>query len=91
MAEDLRRRMVHKKMSLKKLSRVMQTSRTVVYSLLDPRTGGSLAPLFKACSALGLAVSLKPSRGGTVVRAGSARKRAKIVRRPPIAARERRL
>jgi hypothetical protein len=90
MAEDLRRQMKKKRMTLKRLSREMKTSRTVVYSLLDPKAGVTLDTLFKACSALDLTFSLKPTRGGATIRRGSAAKRGKIIRRTPIAAREHR-
>ncbi len=93
MAEDLRRQMKRKNMSLARLSRQMRTSKTAVYNLLDPNSSGTIDTLFKACSALGLVLAIKPA---ATPRRASARRAAvrssgrKIVRRAPVAARERR-
>ena len=97
LAEDLRRQMKRKNMSLVRLSRQMRTTRAVVCDLLDPSSGGTIDDLLKACLALDLVFAIRPSmtgRASATRRSGSAgrspRQGRKIVRRVPVAARERR-
>jgi transcriptional regulator with XRE-family HTH domain len=87
LAEDLRRAMKRRQMTLSLLSKRMRTSRTVVYDLLNPKAGATIDTLARACYALDVSLDLKirdTPRG--------ARKRAKrstkVARRAPLAARE---
>jgi DNA-binding Xre family transcriptional regulator len=55
LAQKIERTMARKKMSKKGLAEAMETSRTVVHRLLDPRdTGVTLATIWKASRALGV-------------------------------------